>query len=195
MVSLWERWANKTMNSQSERGKTEKFLKPILKKTIIVQNTRFLWLKWIANKSPNQVAKKPLRQNLKNLSKCFSRLGSPLVSKSRRKLQIILSKLVTGASTRKPIAKLGHGNVKNPEIFKFFYVFFVTRGLTCQKSTRNWGLATGVTCKNESPEQSCTVFEIFDIFQNKNTFQKQLKYLKIILCLINIWLSKCNTFN
>ena len=149
--------------------------------------------------SREQIAKssrqKPLTQILKNLSKCFSRLGSPLASKSRRKLQIILSKLVTGASTRKPIAKLGHGNVKNPEIFKFFYVFFVTRGLTCQKSTRNWGLATGVTCKNESPEQSCTVFEIFDFFQNKNTFQKQLKYLKIILCLINIWLSKCNTFN
>ena len=54
-VSLWERWTDKTMNSQNERGKTKMFLKTILKS----QNTWFLQLKWVANKSP-----KPLRQKL-----------------------------------------------------------------------------------------------------------------------------------
>ena len=55
MVSLWERWMDKTMNSQNERGKTKMFLKTILKS----QNTWFLQLKWVANKSL-----KPLRQKL-----------------------------------------------------------------------------------------------------------------------------------
>ena len=54
---------------------------------------------------------------------------------------------------------------------------------------------TGLTRESESPKLSCTVFEIFENFQNKKTFQKWLKYSKIFLCLISIWLSKCNTFN
>ena len=32
--------------------------------------------------------------------------------------------------------------------------------------------------QGKSSEQGCIVFEIFEIFQNKNTFQKQLKILK-----------------
>ena len=33
------------------RGKTEKFLKTVLDLTLYVQNTHFLQLKWVANKS------------------------------------------------------------------------------------------------------------------------------------------------
>ena len=74
--------------------------------------------------SREQVAKSsrqnPVTQILKNLSKCFSRLGSLLVSKLRRELRIILSKLATRASTYEPIAKLSHKNTKNLVILKFF---------------------------------------------------------------------------
>ena len=43
---------NKTMNSHVMRGKNEKFLKTVLQKTFIMQNMRFSWLDWVANKWP-----------------------------------------------------------------------------------------------------------------------------------------------
>ena len=56
-VILKEGKTDKKMNSHEMRGKNEKFLKLVLKKTFIVQNTRFSWLKWVMNKSPHQIAK------------------------------------------------------------------------------------------------------------------------------------------
>ena len=47
----------------------------------------------------------------------------------------------------------------------------------------------------ESLEQGNTVFEIFDIFAKTKTFQKQLKYSKIFLCLINKDWACENIFN
>ena len=74
--------------------------------------------------SREQVAKSsrqnPVTQILKNLSKCFSLLGSPLASRLGRESQSILSKLATRASTRKLVAKLSRENAKNPEILKIF---------------------------------------------------------------------------
>ena len=32
--------------------------------------------------------------------------------------------------------------------------------------------------RGKSPKQGCIVFDIFEIFQNKNTFQKKIKTLK-----------------
>ena len=70
-----------------------------------------------------QVAKSsqqnPMWKILKNLSKCFSRLEGPLVSKSWRDSWSILSKLTTEASTHEPVTKLSCKNAKNPEILKF----------------------------------------------------------------------------
>ena len=68
-------------------GKLKSFLKIILK----VQNMWLSRLKWVTNKSLDQVAKKPLRQNLKILSKCFSWLEGPHVRKSQRELRNFLS--------------------------------------------------------------------------------------------------------
>ena len=44
-VILKEGKTDKKMNTHEIRGKNEKFLKPLLKKTLIVQNTRFSRLK------------------------------------------------------------------------------------------------------------------------------------------------------
>ena len=132
MEVLWEKMevleeeeANKTMKKHVMWGKTKKFF---LNKTLFVQNTRFLWLEWVANKSLSQVAKNTWQKFWKNLTKCFSRLGSSFTRKSRRELRIILSKLVTGASTREPVAKLNCKNAKNLEILKIFQVFFTIGG-------------------------------------------------------------------
>ena len=57
----------------------------------------------------------PMWQIVQNLSKCFSRLKGPLTSESRS----ILSKLVTEASTREPIAKVRRENAKTPKNLKF----------------------------------------------------------------------------
>ena len=61
MEVLWEKMevleeeeANKTMKKHVMWGKTKKFF---LNKTLFVQNTRFSWLEWVANKSLSQVAK------------------------------------------------------------------------------------------------------------------------------------------
>ena len=57
MVILKEGKADKKMNSHEMWGKNEKFLKPVLKKTFIMQNTRFSQLNQVTNKSPGQVPK------------------------------------------------------------------------------------------------------------------------------------------
>ena len=100
---------------------------------------------------------------------------------------------MTGASTCEPVAKLSY---KNPKILDFwnFSKSFSWLGAWLAKGSRKLlsKLATGLIRDSESPKQSCAIFKIF---QNKNTFQKQSKHSKIFLCLINIWLSMCNTFN
>ena len=62
----------------SDAKENEKFLKPVLKKTLIVQNMRFSRLNQVTNKSPNTLETK----NFKNFSKCFSQLEGPPASKS-----------------------------------------------------------------------------------------------------------------
>ena len=133
---------------------------------------------------------------MKNLTKCFLRLEGLLASKSWRELRSILNKLATGASTREPVAKVSRENDKNLENWNFSKSFS-RLGAWLARELRELlsKLVIGLTRESESPKQSCTIFEIFENFQNKNTFQKQLKYSKIFLCLISIWLSKCNTFN
>ena len=84
---LKEGRTDKTMNSHVMRGKIEKFLKTTLTIILIVQNTWFLRLDWVANESP-----KTLGQILKNLSNCFSQLEGLLTSKSRQESLNILSK-------------------------------------------------------------------------------------------------------
>ena len=90
---------------------------------------------------------------------------------------------MTGASTCEPVAKLSY---KNPKILDFwnFSKSFSRLGAWLAKESRKLlsKLATGLIRDSESPKQS---YAIFKIFQNKNTFQKQLKYSKIFLCLIN----------
>ena len=80
MEVLEEGKADKTRRQHVMQGKTEKILKTVLDLTLFVQNTYFLRLEWVASKSQ--------KTRDTNLSKCFSWLGSPLASKSRRKLRI-----------------------------------------------------------------------------------------------------------
>ena len=68
--------------SQSVRGKTEKDLKT----APILPNTRFSWLKWVADQSPGQAAKTLKDKILKKFSKCFSRLEGLPARESRVEL-------------------------------------------------------------------------------------------------------------
>ena len=127
---------------------------------------------------------KLLRQNLKNLSKCFLRLEGPPVRKSRREPWNYLSNLATGASTHEQVAKLSREKSKNPDFKKKkkkerkFLSLFRDRDFDPPVSRENLlcklmtGACDWLDSWGKSPKQGCTVFEIFKNFQNKNTFQK-----------------------
>ena len=72
--SVWVRfsWERNGEDKQSQKfeGKTKKVLKAVFE----TQNTRFLWLKQVTNKSPGQAAKTFKDKIVKKISKCFSRL-------------------------------------------------------------------------------------------------------------------------
>ena len=133
----------------------------------------------------------PLCKILKNFSKTFSRLGLPIASESRTSL----SNFTTGL----PLTKMSHQNDKNPEILKNFLSIF--------HDWRSYLLGSHETfCVNSRPRdlhdswvnRQKTELKIFLFLWKilkQNTFQKQLKYSKIFLYLINICLSMYNTFN
>ena len=81
--------------------------------------------------------------------------------------------LTTGASTREQVAKLSCKESKNPEFLKKFPSPFCDWDFDSPESRENilCKLATGawdwLDPWGKSPEQGCTVFEIFDIFQTK----------------------------
>ena len=177
MVILKEGKIDKKMNSHKMQGKNEKFLKPVLKKDPCCAKHGI----FVTKMSREQVTRNPTRQNLKNLSKYFSQLEGP----PTRKLRSILSTPRDWSFYPWTSCKLSCKKSKNPDFWKIFLSLFC-----------NWDLDLPVSCKNllcklatgacdwleawgESPEQGCTVFEIFENFQNKNTFQKQLKHFKI----------------
>ena len=120
MVILEEGEMDKTMNSHEMRGKNEIFLKTTLKITLIVQNTRFLRLEWVANKSPSQAAKNPCDKFWKIWLSIFRDWKvHPRVShkESRETLWV---KLTTRVSTRESVAKLSCENAKHPDFWKNF---------------------------------------------------------------------------
>ena len=136
------------------------------------------------NKSPGQFAKTLETKFLKNLSKCFSQLEGPPVSKSRREPWRFLYNLATGASTRKQVAELSRENCKKPKILENFLSLFrdwdidplVSReNLMCKLAIGGMWLDWPAT---KSPEQGNTVFEIFDIFAKTKDFPKAIKTLK-----------------
>ena len=174
-----------TNNDNDAWGKNEKFLKlswkrPLKCKTCIFRN-------WIESQTSRQ--SKPPKKNYdkiwKNLSKCFSRLEGPPAWKSWREPRMFLSKPYDWIFLSRTSRQMSREKSKNPDFWKIFLSLFC-----------NWDLDLPVSCKNllcklatgacdwleawgKSPEQGCTVFEIFENFQNKNTFQKQLKHFKI----------------
>ena len=112
-----EGWTDKTMNSQSERGKTEKVF---LKKTVLkAQNTRFSRLKWVANKSLETLVTKfgkiclTIFRDWKFHSR-VSCVGSR---------EIFWVTLATGVFTREQVAKLSRVKSKNPYFWKNSKIF------------------------------------------------------------------------
>ena len=105
-----------------------------------------------------------------------------LTRKSQREPWKLLSKLATKASTHEQVAKQSREKSENPKFSKNFLNLFhdwdfdlpVSReNLLSKFMTGGMWLDLPAT---KSPKQGCTVFEIFDILQKKNTFQKQLKH-------------------
>ena len=66
--SVWERYFGED-NEQSLKLKGK--LKKVLKLTQFFPNTRFSWLKWVANKSPGQAAKTLKDKIVKNFLSVF----------------------------------------------------------------------------------------------------------------------------
>ena len=118
-VSLWERWTDKTMNSKKCSRENWKVLKTVLKG----QNTHFLRLNQVADKSPNQAAKHLWDKILKKMSKCFSLLEGPPMRKLQREPWKLLYNLATKASSREQVAKLSCENAKHLDLWNFSKYF------------------------------------------------------------------------
>ena len=86
-VSLWERWMDKTMNSQNEQGKTDFFY--LFNKLSLNRKTHN-FCDWNESRTSHQ---NPWEKNWKNLSKCFSWLEVPPASQSRGEPRNLLSNL------------------------------------------------------------------------------------------------------
>ena len=136
----------------------------------------------------------PMWQNLKNFSNCFLRLEGPLASKSWWELWSILSKLVIRASTCEPVVKWV-AKILKPTKFENFLSLFHDWGLNSPENHESFWVSSQLGSRDWiDPREWVANIELhsiwnFENFQNKNTFQKQLKYSKIFLCLISIWLS------
>ena len=139
--------------SQKDRGKTKRFKNC----PYFCQNTRFSRLKWVATKSPDQAAKTLKDKNLKNFSKCFSRLEGLPASESRAEPRKFLS------------------NLRD-------WTFHSRTSRQKWPAKKRLRLATWHICDWAAKTGQNWVFEIFRFFE-QNTFQKHLKHSKIFLCL------------
>ena len=159
------------------RGKNWKYLKTDL----YAQNTRFSRLSQVASKSPGPVARTLKTKILKNLSKCFLRLEVLLARESRGKSW---KSLCTPYDWN--IHPWTSRQIESREILKTQILKNILRIF------HDW------TNPRLSRQYKATLFfEILTFFflQKQKTFQKQLKHLKIFLCLINKDWAYENTFN
>ena len=140
-VSLWERWTDKTMNSQNVHGKTEKFLKTILK----AQTPDFC--DWYESRISHQ---NPCDKILKKLYKCFSSLEGPPVRKSRREPWKFLSKPRNWSFHSRTNCQTKSQEIKKPRFLKNFLGLFrdwdfnlpeSRENLLCKLATRGSRLA------------------------------------------------------
>ena len=123
---------------------------------------------------------KSMWQILKYLSKYFLRLEGPPTSKLWGESWTILSKTHDWSFHSWTSCQTESRKLKT-QIFEIFLSLFHDWGLdlleSCQELLCKLVNGGSRLAEAESPKQSCTVFEIF---QNKNTFQKQLKHSKNI---------------
>ena len=124
-------------------------------------NTCFSLLGWVANKSPRQAAKTLKVKIMKKISKCFSQLE--------------------GLPAREP-----RNSLCTPHDWTFH---LRTYRQNWPVNSRLWHV-TCLTCDCVAKTgQHC--FWNFQFFVKQKTFQKQLKHLKIFLCLNQQRLSMC----
>ena len=118
MVILKEEKKLKRMNSLKMRGKNEKFLKPVLKKALIVHNTQFSRLNQVTCKSPGQ-ATRHLRRNFENFSPNVFRgwkfHPGGIREGSNGNFYVTF---VIGASTLEKVASMSRKKPKSPDFEK-----------------------------------------------------------------------------
>ena len=134
--------------------------------TLFLQNKRFSWLKWLANESSSELPK-----TLKpRFWKKFLNLFRDYDLHSLTSWEWVANAL--GWKTEKSI------------FLKNFLSLF-----------RDWVDHSRVIREWIAKRQSCKFFDFCENHSNQNTFQKQLKYSKIFLGLINKCLSMYITLN
>ena len=188
MAFLREGEAEKSKKKACDVRETEKFLKncwsfnPICAKHAIfaTQLTR----EWVAKLSHQN----PLNKILKNFSKSFSWPGFLLASELRTPLDEL--------ATCEWVAKKS-----KTQIFEKKFKCFSQLKSYSPKSHGPFWVNSRLSLENswltiESPKGRVEKFmDFFWNFSKQNIFQKQLKYSKIVLGLINICLSMYITFN
>ena len=116
------RWVcEREMNGQDNEQlkwtrENKKFLKTILK----AQNTRFLWLRWVTNKSPNQVTKTHVKKFWKTCLSVFCNWKVHPQGIHEGSHGSFWVNLTNGASTREQVAKLSGEKSKSLDFWKIF---------------------------------------------------------------------------
>ena len=134
------------------QGKNESFLKLVLKKTLIVQNTRFSRLSQVACKSPGQVVRNLRRNFWKICLSVFHNWKFHPRGSRERSLENFCVTFTIGASAHKQVANLSREKPKNPNFEKFSKSFLGLGHWPASELrkpiawARDWGNATRLTC-------------------------------------------------
>ena len=166
------------LNDNDAWGNNKKFLKTTLKITFKMQNTRFSWLKQVANKLPGQVARHR-RWNFWKI--CLSVFRDwkfhPRGSHEGSRKHFCVT-LTIRAFTHEQVANLSREKPKNPDFLKKFLSIFHDWDNDVPVSCENllYELATGDMrldwLATKSLEQGNTVFENFVTFCKNKILSK-----------------------
>ena len=157
----------------------------------------FSRLVWPASKSPKRITKNPCTKFGKFCLSLFRKWGIHLLVSCEPLWVTLRLDFYLRTSCQNELQKW-----QKPRIFENFSKYFSwhevllareSQNLLCKLTTSASRLAWLTNMSHQKVELK--IFGFLWNFLKQNTFPKQLKYSKLFLCLINIWLSMYNTFN
>ena len=150
-----------------------------MKKKLKVQN-RFSWLKWVANKSQEQVAKNPCDKIWKKFLSVFRDWKVHPWGSCEGNLETFWVHLMIRASTCEQVARPSLEKSKNPNFWKIFLVFFTIGTLTHQRVVKTFYVSSRLGHATSLTRKAChqnKVAQFLTFFKTKY-FPTKIKTLK-----------------